>query len=177
MLWSLQPWPEMRSKDRNQQEYTHWSNLIWTQVIGSATEDAASAAEEAVESVAAATIPLRLQELWRQADGLHKPFGLVFASAHILGTACALTGAHPATSAPHVHRTSITLREHSVIQTCGANAARTLVVPSTLPVHSGPSSHLVSRQRTCPLRCNAKHPNLSMRLFRDAHIIDSTVIR
>lgn len=45
-----------------------------------------------MESVAAATVPLRLQEMWRQADGLHKPFGLVFASAHVLGTACALTG-------------------------------------------------------------------------------------
>jgi len=52
-----------------------------------------------VEAAAAATVPVRLQEMWRQADGLHKPFGLVFASAHVLGTACALTGAL-ATPAP-----------------------------------------------------------------------------
>ncbi len=63
------------------------------QVIGGASEDAASIAEEAVEAAAAATVPVRLQQMWRQADGLHKPFGLVFASAHVLGTACALTGA------------------------------------------------------------------------------------
>lgn len=54
------------------------------------TRGAADAAAVAAAGAALAPFP----RLLRRAEGLHKPVGLVLASAHVLFTACALTGDH-----------------------------------------------------------------------------------
>ena len=57
-----------------------------------AAADAAAEAGAASAPVVAEAVPAPFPELLRRTKGLHKPVGLVFASAHLLGTACALSG-------------------------------------------------------------------------------------
>ncbi len=64
------------------------------QVKASGKSEADASAEEAkVNFIPNKALPFIKQAASSTIDGLHKPVGLVLASAYILGTACHLSGA------------------------------------------------------------------------------------